>query len=162
RPHRQPRPAGFRVPDHSDANRPRARTDARRARSRARPIRRLRLLRARQQPLPRSHALGATHRSAHLARGHTRLLAWPGQGRGPRVKIVFGTDGWRARIAEEYTFDAVRVCAQAVAEWVQKSGEADRGVIIGYDRRFASEHFAAAAAEVVAAHGIHVFLSTAA
>ena len=78
------------------------------------------------------------------------------------MKIVFGTDGWRARIAEEYTFDAVRVCAQAVAQWVEKSGEAGRGVIIGYDRRFASEHFAAAAAEVVAAHGIHVFLSTAA
>ncbi|HKY51565.1 MAG TPA: phosphoglucomutase/phosphomannomutase family protein [Candidatus Limnocylindria bacterium] len=77
-------------------------------------------------------------------------------------RIVFGTDGWRARIAEEYTFDAVRVCSQAVAEWVQKSGEADRGVVIGYDRRFASEHFAAAAAEVVAAHGIHVFLSSAA
>jgi len=78
------------------------------------------------------------------------------------VKIVFGTDGWRARIAEDYTFDAVRVCAQSVAQWVQKSGEAGRGVVIGYDRRFASEHFAAAAAEVVAAHGIHVFLSTAA
>ena len=78
------------------------------------------------------------------------------------MKIVFGTDGWRARIAEEYTFDAVRVCAQSVAGWVQKSGEAGRGVVIGYDRRFASEHFAAAAAEVVAAHGIHVFLSTAA
>jgi phosphomannomutase len=78
------------------------------------------------------------------------------------MKIVFGTDGWRARIAEEYTFDAVRVCAQSVAEWVQKSGESGRGVVIGYDRRFASEHFAAAAAEVVAAHGIHVFLATAA
>ena len=77
-------------------------------------------------------------------------------------KIVFGTDGWRARIAEEYTFDAVRVCAQSVAEWVQKSGEAGRGMVIGFDRRFASEHFAAAAAEVVAAHGIHVFLATAA
>ena len=64
------------------------------------------------------------------------------------MKIVFGTDGWRARIAEEYTFDAVRVCAQAVAEWVQQSGEAGRGVVIGFDRRFASEHFAAAAAEV--------------
>ena len=78
------------------------------------------------------------------------------------MKIVFGTDGWRARIAEEYTFDAVRVCAQSVAEWALQSGEAGRGVVIGYDRRFASEHFAAAAAEVVAAHDIHVFLSTAA
>ena len=53
------------------------------------------------------------------------------------MKIVFGTDGWRARIAEEYTFDAVRVCAQSVAEWVQKSGDAARGVVIGYDRRVA-------------------------
>jgi phosphomannomutase len=78
------------------------------------------------------------------------------------MKIAFGTDGWRARIAEDFTFDAVRVCAQSVAEWVQNSGEAARGIVIGYDRRFASEHFAAAAAEVVAAHGIHVFLATAA
>ena len=38
-------------------------------------------------------------------------------------KIVFGTDGWRARIAEEYTYDAVRVCANGVAEWVKSTGE---------------------------------------
>jgi len=78
------------------------------------------------------------------------------------VKIAFGTDGWRARIAEEFTFDAVRVCAQSVAEWVVRNSGADRGVVIGYDRRFASEHFAAAAAEVVAAHDVNVHLSTAA
>ena len=77
-------------------------------------------------------------------------------------RIVFGTDGWRAGIADEYTFDAVRVCSQAVAEWVVDHGGADRGVVIGYDRRFRSEHFAAAAAEVVAAHGVNVFLATAA
>ncbi len=75
-------------------------------------------------------------------------------------KIVFGTDGWRARIAEEYTFDAVRICSQAVAEWVRGEGGAERGVVIGYDRRFASEHFAAAAAEVVAANGVNVHLSS--
>ena len=80
----------------------------------------------------------------------------------PNLNIKFGTDGWRAGTADEYTFDAVRVCAQAVAEWVQKSGEADRGIVIGFDRRFRSEHFAAAAAEVVAAHGIHSFLASAA
>ena len=78
------------------------------------------------------------------------------------MNIVFGTDGWRARIAEEYTFDAVRVCSQAVAEWVVKHGGADRGVVIGFDRRFVSEHFAAAAAEVVAAHDVNVHLATAA
>ena len=44
------------------------------------------------------------------------------------MNIVFGTDGWRARIADEYTFDAVRVCAQSVAEWVTKNGGADRGI----------------------------------
>ena len=78
------------------------------------------------------------------------------------MSIVFGTDGWRARIAAEFTFDAVRVCAQSVAEWVHRNGGADRGVVIGYDRRFASEHFAAAAAEVVAAHDVNVHLSSAA
>ena len=78
------------------------------------------------------------------------------------MNIQFGTDGWRAGIADAYTFDAVRVCSQAVAEWVRRSGGADRGIVIGYDRRFRSEHFARAAAEVVAAHGIHVFLATAA
>ena len=77
-------------------------------------------------------------------------------------KIVFGTDGWRARMAEAYTYDAVRVCANGVAEWVRRTGEAARGVVIGYDRRFSSEFFAAAAAEVVAAHGIPVHLATAA
>jgi len=78
------------------------------------------------------------------------------------VNIAFGTDGWRAGIADAYTFDAVRVCAQAVAEWVRRTGEADRGVVVGYDRRFRSEHFAQAAAEVLAAHGIHVLLASAA
>ncbi len=75
-------------------------------------------------------------------------------------KIVFGTDGWRARIGEEYTFDAVRACAQGVAQWVVEQHAADRGVVIGFDRRFASEHFAAAAAEVVAAHGVNVHLAS--
>ncbi len=75
-------------------------------------------------------------------------------------KIVFGTDGWRARIAEEYTYDAVRVCANGVAEWVKSTGEEKRGVVIGFDRRFSSEFFADAAAEVVTAHGIPVHLAT--
>ncbi|MGH2449799.1 MAG: phosphoglucomutase/phosphomannomutase family protein [Candidatus Limnocylindria bacterium] len=74
----------------------------------------------------------------------------------------FGTDGWRARIADDYTFEAVRACAQGVAEWVRDEGGADRGIVIGYDRRFASEHFAAAAAEVVAANGVNAHLSDAA
>ncbi len=79
-----------------------------------------------------------------------------------QTKIVFGTDGWRARIAEDYTFDAVRICSQAVAEWVRREGGADRGVVIGFDRRFVSEHFAAAAAEVVAANRVNVHLASSA
>ena len=73
--------------------------------------------------------------------------------------IVFGTDGWRARIADEFTFDAVRRCADGVARYVTDRGETAKGVVIAYDRRFASEHFAAAAAEVVLAHGIPVALA---
>ncbi len=74
--------------------------------------------------------------------------------------IRFGTDGWRAIIAGDYTFDNVRRVAQAVAAYFhQDLGTADRGIVIGYDRRFGSENFAAAAAEVLAGNGIHVFLT---
>jgi len=70
--------------------------------------------------------------------------------------IVFGTDGWRAKVADEYTFENVRRCADGVARYVVERGEQAKGVVIAYDRRFASEHFAAAAAEVVLAHDIPV------
>jgi phosphomannomutase len=75
------------------------------------------------------------------------------------TRIVFGTDGWRARTADEYTFANVRRCASAVAEYVVQRGEQSKGIVIAYDRRFASEHFAAAAAEVVVAQGIPVALA---
>jgi len=73
--------------------------------------------------------------------------------------IKFGTDGWRAIIAEDFTFENVRYCAQGVVDYLKTAGLASRGLVIGYDTRFASEDFAAAAAEVVAANGIKVFLS---
>jgi phosphomannomutase len=72
------------------------------------------------------------------------------------TKIVFGTDGWRARIADEYTFANVRRCADGVARYVVERGEQAKGVVIAYDRRFASEYFAEAAAEVLLAHDIPV------
>ncbi|MBI2863388.1 MAG: phosphoglucomutase/phosphomannomutase family protein [Chloroflexi bacterium] len=72
--------------------------------------------------------------------------------------IKFGTDGWRAMIAEDYTFDNVRMCAQGVASYLLDSGLSPRGLVVGYDTRFASEYFAAATAEVVAANGIKVYL----
>jgi alpha-D-glucose phosphate-specific phosphoglucomutase len=72
--------------------------------------------------------------------------------------IKFGTDGWRGVIARDFTFDNVRACAQGVAGYLKEAGLSDRGLIIGYDTRFASEDFAQAAAEVVAASGIKVYL----
>jgi phosphomannomutase len=72
------------------------------------------------------------------------------------TRIVFGTDGWRAKIGDDYTFANVRRCAQAVAEYVIAAGDQSRGIVFAYDRRFASEHFAAAAAEVVLGHGIPI------
>ena len=73
--------------------------------------------------------------------------------------IKFGTDGWRAVIDDDFTFANVRFCAQGAADYLKQKGFAGRGVYIGYDHRFASEDFAAAAAEVIAANGIKVYLS---
>ena len=76
--------------------------------------------------------------------------------------IVFGTDGWRAKVADDFTFESVRRCAEGVARYVVDRGEQAKGVVLAYDRRFASEHFAAAAAEVLLAYDIPVaYASTA-
>jgi phosphomannomutase len=72
--------------------------------------------------------------------------------------IKFGTDGWRAIIAEDFTFENVQVCAQATAQYLKRAGLAERGVVVGYDTRFQSDAFAAACAEVLAANGITVYL----
>jgi phosphomannomutase len=76
--------------------------------------------------------------------------------------IVFGTDGWRARVADDFTFENVRRCADGVARYVVGRGEQAKGVVVAFDRRFASEHFAAAASEVLLAHDIPVALAVAA
>ncbi|HET7031134.1 MAG TPA: hypothetical protein VFI34_11530 [Candidatus Limnocylindrales bacterium] len=76
------------------------------------------------------------------------------------TRILFGTDGWRARVADDFTFENVRRCADGVARYVTGAGAGERGVVIAFDRRFASEHFAAAAAEVLLAHDIPVFLAS--
>jgi alpha-D-glucose phosphate-specific phosphoglucomutase len=73
--------------------------------------------------------------------------------------IKFGTDGWRAIIGEDYTFDNVRACAASVARYLQRHALDGRGLVVGYDTRFASEDFAAAVAAVAAAGGIRVVLS---
>lgn len=73
--------------------------------------------------------------------------------------VKFGTDGWRGVVAEDYTFANVRRAAAAIANYVLRQEDAARGVCIGYDTRFGSDRFAAAAAEVVASVGIPVKLA---
>lgn len=73
------------------------------------------------------------------------------------MALKFGTDGWRAVIAEEFTFANVRTVVQAIADYLQE-GTSERQLIIGYDHRFLAESFAQAAAEVLAANGFTVLL----
>ena len=74
-------------------------------------------------------------------------------------EIKFGTDGWRGIIADDFTFDNVRRVAGALASYVLKYEEAQRGVFVGYDTRFASQRAAQVAAEVIAAAGVPVKLA---
>ncbi|MBI2872506.1 MAG: phosphoglucomutase/phosphomannomutase family protein [Chloroflexi bacterium] len=76
----------------------------------------------------------------------------------PVKPIKFGTDGWRAIIARDFTFENVRACALGVARYLERRGMASRGLVVGYDTRFASEEFAAEVASVVAASGTRVLL----
>jgi phosphomannomutase len=73
--------------------------------------------------------------------------------------IKFGTDGWRGVIAEDYTFDNVRRAAQGFASYMTETGKKGASIVVGYDKRFASEFFAAAAAEVLAGNGFRVYLT---
>lgn len=74
-------------------------------------------------------------------------------------EIRFGTDGWRARIGEGYTFANLRRVAAAAADHYREEADgARRGIVIGHDQRFAARDFAEAAAEVVAARGVPVHL----
>ncbi|MBL8163030.1 MAG: phosphoglucomutase/phosphomannomutase family protein, partial [Anaerolineae bacterium] len=75
--------------------------------------------------------------------------------------IRFGTDGWRAVIADTFTFDNLRLIAQAVADWVnaEHSGDKPPEVVIGYDTRFLSDRFAAEAARVMAGNGVVAWLT---
>src|ERR1700720_2663480 len=75
------------------------------------------------------------------------------------TSIRFGTDGWRGVIAEDFTFANARVVAQSIARYVVRCEDARKGVIIGYDPRFASDAIAAAAGEVLSASGTPVFLT---
>ena len=68
------------------------------------------------------------------------------------MTITFGTDGWRGIIADDFTFENVRFCAQGVSDLLTSQNES-RGGLVGYDTRFGSENFARAVAEVLAGNG---------
>jgi alpha-D-glucose phosphate-specific phosphoglucomutase len=74
-------------------------------------------------------------------------------------KITFGTDGWRGVIAEDYTFDNVRRCAQGFASYMLEKGRQGERIVVGHDKRFDSEYFAAAVSEVLAGNGFQVHLT---
>ncbi|MCO4815105.1 MAG: phosphoglucomutase/phosphomannomutase family protein, partial [Flavobacteriales bacterium] len=73
-------------------------------------------------------------------------------------KIKFGTDGWRAIIAQEYTVDNVARVSSATAEWVKKNFE-DPSIVIGHDCRFAGELFMETAVKVFINAGIKVHMA---
>ena len=72
--------------------------------------------------------------------------------------IKFGTDGWRGIIAEDFTFANARTVAQAIARYVVRGEDARKGVIVGFDHRYASDTIARVVAEVVSSTGTPVFL----
>ncbi len=78
-----------------------------------------------------------------------------------KSQIKFGTDGWRAVISDTFTFENVRIVAQAVADWVNKDNPQFllKVASVGFDNRFLSAEYAQAFAEVFAANGIKTYLS---
>ena len=77
------------------------------------------------------------------------------------MSIKFGTDGWRAVIAEEFTFANVARVAQATADFWKSNPvkDTEQAVVVGYDRRFLSDRFAQTTAEVMAGNGFSVLLT---
>ena len=78
-----------------------------------------------------------------------------------RSQIKFGTDGWRAVISDTFTFENVRIVAQAVADWINKNNPQFllKSASVGFDNRFLSAEYAQVVAEVFAANGIKTYLS---
>src|SRR5438094_10332624 len=73
------------------------------------------------------------------------------------TRIKFGTSGWRAIIADEFTFSNVRLAAEAIGRCVKRRNAAPT-VLVGYDTRFASEHFGREVARVLSSQSIRVKL----
>ncbi|MDT7855949.1 phosphoglucomutase/phosphomannomutase family protein [Rubrivirga sp. S365] len=74
-------------------------------------------------------------------------------------EIKFGTDGWRAVIADGYTFENLETVARATAAWVGKQTDGDGSVVVAHDTRFQGEAFARFVARVFASNGVRVRLA---
>ncbi len=74
------------------------------------------------------------------------------------TSIKFGTDGWRGIIAEDFTFANARTVAQAISRYVVRGEDARKGIIVGFDHRYASDSVARVVAEVISSTGTPVFL----
>src|SRR6266480_3625225 len=72
--------------------------------------------------------------------------------------IKFGTDGWRGIIADDFTFANARSVAQAISRYVVRGEDARKGIIVGFDHRYASDTVARTVAEVISSTGTPVFL----
>jgi len=75
-------------------------------------------------------------------------------------KISFGTDGWRAIIADGYTFENLTIVSRATAQWITEEKITSNGVVIGYDARFMGREFAEHAAAQFCAMEIPVRISS--
>jgi alpha-D-glucose phosphate-specific phosphoglucomutase len=75
------------------------------------------------------------------------------------TEIKFGTDGWRGIIADDFTFENVRRVAAAIAAYVKKHEDMGKGLVVGYDTRFASRRAAEVVSETLAVAGINVILA---
>src|SRR3712207_2264750 len=111
--------------------------------------------RAERRPLPRGRG---PWDNGHTKHGAARLHRATGDD-GMSNVIKFGTDGWRAIIAEDFTFANVRALAASIARYLKQTGLGERGLVIGYDTRYGSERFAEAVTEVITAAGLRVALT---
>src|SRR5215470_2917766 len=102
--------------------------------------------------MPIREAEGAVQSGCFFADGLTYILA-------PMTAIRFGTDGWRGIIAEDFTFANASAVAEAVARYVVRGEDSRKGVIVGYDHRYASDTVARRVAEVISSTGTPVWLT---
>jgi alpha-D-glucose phosphate-specific phosphoglucomutase len=77
------------------------------------------------------------------------------------MTIKFGTDGWRAVISEDFTFNNLRLVAQAMADFIREENGDDPSVVIGFDTRFLSDRYATEVSRVMAANNIQTWLARA-